>query len=79
MKIAVTGGTGFLGQYVVESIKNDGNTPIILTRSIGNKAINDYEYRVSDYTLEDLINQLNDVDAVVHLAATRGSQGKISE
>ncbi|MEA1010159.1 SDR family oxidoreductase [Bacillus cereus] len=79
MKVAVTGGTGFLGQYVVESIKNEGNTPIILTRSISSKAMSDYECRVSDYTLEDLINQLNDVDAVVHLAATRGSQGKISE
>lgn len=27
MKIAVTGGTGFLGQYVVESIKMKGILP----------------------------------------------------
>ena len=76
MKIAILGGSGFLGKYVVEEILKNGHTPIILTRR-GIK--NEYESRITDYSKEDLMIKLKDIDAVVHLAAKRGSQGLISE
>ncbi|WP_339210616.1 NAD(P)-dependent oxidoreductase [Aeribacillus sp. FSL K6-8210] len=79
MRIAVTGGTGFLGKHVVEYIKKENNIPVVITRNIIDNSRNDYEYRVSDYSKTDLIDKLFDVDAVVHLAAKRGSQGMISE
>ncbi|WP_096550376.1 NAD-dependent epimerase/dehydratase family protein [Ureibacillus thermosphaericus] len=78
MKIAITGGSGFLGRYVINAIKDLNHTSIILTRKdLENE--NDVEYRKTDYTINDLIQKLHDVDAVVHLAAKRGSQGNISE
>lgn len=78
MRIAVTGGTGFLGQYVAADIKKIGNTPIILTRrSICNKNV--AEYRKTDYSQKGLIKILGDIDAVIHLAANRSSQDKITE
>ncbi|MGG3987026.1 NAD-dependent epimerase/dehydratase family protein [Bacillus smithii] len=79
MRIAVTGGTGFLGKYVVEYIKKENYTPLIISRNITDNSKKDYEWRITNYTKEDLIDKLFDVDAVVHLAATRGSQGMISE
>lgn len=79
MKIAITGGTGFLGRYVVEAIKNKSFTPIILSRGISDNIDIEQEIRITDYTKEDLIEKISDIDAVVHLAAKRGSQGKISE
>lgn len=78
MKIAITGGTGFLGNYVIEYIKKSNNIPVILSRGT-NRSINGCEFRITDYSIPDLVEKLFDVDAIVHLAATRGSQGKISE
>lgn len=78
MKIAITGGSGFLGNYVVNAIKEKNETPIILTRmSLEND--NSCENRLTDYSKSNLIENLHDVEAVVHLAAKRGSQGNISE
>lgn len=79
MKIAITGGTGFLGKHLVEDLIDKNHTPIVLTRSLKNKVNNECEYRVTDYSIEDLIKKFFDIDAVVHLAAKRGSQGNISE
>lgn len=79
MKVAITGGTGFLGGYVVEAIKNEKHLPVMLSRKeIGNLEI-DCEARITDYSKVDLLEKLSDIDAVVHLAAKRGSQGKINE
>ena len=78
MKVAVTGGTGFLGKYVCDALRNSGFTPIILTRNRGNRSA-DFEFRETNYTKNNLVNQLRDVEAVVHLAAKRGSQGLIAE
>ncbi|MGG3383615.1 MULTISPECIES: NAD-dependent epimerase/dehydratase family protein [Heyndrickxia] len=77
MKIAITGGTGFLGRYLVDKLLKYKHEPVILTRKViidGN-----VEYRFTDYSITDLIDNLSDIDAVVHLAAKRGSQGRISE
>ncbi|PEW15573.1 NAD-dependent epimerase/dehydratase family protein [Priestia megaterium] len=79
MKIAITGGTGFLGKYVVDRIKKENHIPVVVTRSMKGEANSACEYRICDYSKDDLKDKLSDIDAVVHLAATRGSQGNISE
>ena len=72
MKIAITGGTGFLGKYVVESIKKENHIPVVFSRRVVDNLENDLEYRMTDYSKTDLIKNLFGIDAVVHLAAKRG-------
>jgi UDP-glucose 4-epimerase len=79
MKIAVTGGTGFLGKYVIDYIQSLGNTPIVITRKAISKNNTDKQYRQTDYSLESLIDILSDIDIVIHLAAKRGSQDRMSD
>lgn len=79
LKIAITGGTGFLGKYVIEKLKKRGSVPIVLTRNKNNNRKSSYEHRVTDYSKIDLLDKLSDIDAVVHLAAKRSSCQVISE
>ncbi len=79
MKIAITGGSGFLGGYVVEILKNSNYTPIIFSRKKLNGQELKCELRITDYSEDSLIDQLSGINAVVHLAAKRGSQEKIHE
>src|SRR5690625_2168161 len=80
MKVAITGGTGFLGKYVIDTISNQNYTPIVLSRdaSFDNKEYLS-DIRTTDYSKADLLEKLSDIDAVMHLAAKRGSQERISE
>ncbi|WP_319371130.1 NAD(P)-dependent oxidoreductase [uncultured Ilyobacter sp.] len=79
MKVAITGGTGFLGRELVKFLIKNGNfVPI----TIGRRSISENEkseYRKTDYTQESLEIVLRDIDAVIHLAAIRGADGKISD
>lgn len=79
MRVAITGGIGFLGRYVIDILKDENITPIILSR--GNREIVETlnEVRTTDYSKEDLLTKLADIDAVVHLAARRGGQNQIFE
>lgn len=77
MNIAVTGGTGFLGRYVIDYLLGEGQTPIVLTRNIHNNV--DVGNRVTDYSKNNLIDKLKGIDAVIHLAAKRGSQDQICD
>jgi len=70
MKVAITGGNGFLGKYVLNQIKYEDMSPLVLTRS--EKVIGDNEIS-TDYSKESLLTCLNGANAVVHLAAKRGS------
>ncbi|TQS71270.1 SDR family oxidoreductase [Ornithinibacillus gellani] len=79
MKVAITGGTGFLGKHVIDSLKTEGYVPVILTRSQQQNEFIDCELRYTDYSNEALVEDLIDIDAVIHLAAKRGSQGLISD
>lgn len=74
MKVGITGGNGFLGNYVCAEVIKQGWEPIIITRS--KKHINNIE---TDYTYERLVKDLQGLDAVVHLAADRSSSSKIEE
>lgn len=77
MRVAITGGSGFIGQYLCQELFESGLTPVILTRkSSGNEK---YEVIETNYTFEDLENKLTRIDSLVHLASKRGSQGKILE
>lgn len=80
MKIAITGGTGFLGKYVVKLLKSEKKIPVILSRGkVSDSIKNGLEIRATNYSKEDLKSKLSDIDAVVHLAARRGSQKSISD
>lgn len=73
MKVAITGGSGFLGKNVVSLLKNTSWTPIVFSRienSLG-------DYVMTDYSKENLIKVLKGFDAVVHLAGTRSVKGRI--
>ncbi len=69
MKIAITGGTGFVGKAVTKSLLLKGGDIRILSRSAGK---NDNALRIKvDYENEESIRQAIDgCDAVIHLAAT---------
>jgi len=76
VKVGITGGSGFLGSETVKLLADSGlYTPIIIGR--GGKSLK-YEYRATDYSRESLMNVLECLDAVVHLAAVRGTDISIS-
>ncbi len=72
MNIAITGATGFIGQYAVEHFKSTGHRVIALGRSkkklekIFDGSIEKY---ATNYSEESLKIGLKDVDFVIHLAA----------
>ena len=74
MRIGVTGGTGFIGQYLIRDYgdKYDFIVPIrnksrAIQEGTGAKFIE------SDYTVDGLKRVLEGCDAVIHLAADRKS------
>ena len=69
MKILVTGANGYIGNHVVKTLLDKGNEVIAIdfkSDNIDNRA------KVHSYNIfenkEDLINDLKDVDTVLHLA-----------
>lgn len=79
MKIAIFGGSGFIGKWLLDSIPENYEC-IILGRNndrdtlfINNRL---FTYISTDYSPEDLELKLTGMDAVVHLAATRVGSDK---
>lgn len=66
-RITVTGGSGFLGKYVVEKLKNEGYSDIFVPRR------NDYDL-IHMKDIERLYTE-SDPDVVIHLAAVVGGIG----
>ncbi len=66
-KVVVTGAGGFLGRAVTSALKASGHRPIGLSR------------RTFDYSTTSLEQTFRGVDAVIHLAATRGGAESITE
>jgi len=66
-RVAVTGGAGFLGSYVVEILKESGCRSIFVPRKV------DYDLRSE----EDIVRMYKDAqpDTVIHLAAVVGGIG----
>lgn len=65
--IAVTGGSGFIGRYLVDDLKAAGYMPIVL----GRDGVDGGDRRQTDYSRDSLKAALQGVDAVVHLAGRR--------
>jgi len=77
MRVAISGGTGFIGSYLIDELLSKDITPVILTRNKTNH--HKENYIVTDYHYDSLISQMKEVDAFIHLAFKRGKHGRISE
>ena len=77
MKVLVTGGAGYIGSHVVLALCEEGNNVVVLDDlSTGNReAVDKRALFIQGSTLndDDLSNGLNDVDAVIHLAAFKAA------
>lgn len=74
MKVAITGATGFIGQYTVNHLLDAGYKVIALGRNKSKlDAVfnNTIEKRETDFSIENLKEVLSEVDIIVHLAAMR--------
>ena len=79
MKAAVTGASGFIGRKIMEKAKGQ-LTVVGLTRSLPEQdTAEGCIWRETDYSVESLKEVLQDVDAVIHLAAIRGTGGRITD
>lgn len=77
MRILVTGGGGFLGRYIVESLINEGHTVTSIGRRC-QKELSSIGVRVLrvDLTNYDMVSHAcNEQDAVMHVAAKAGIWG----
>ena len=79
MRIAVTGATGVLGQYVVKELSQDHDC-LLLGRSIEKlnstfKIRSRYRLFAVDYSIHSLESALTDVQSLVHLAGLRPGDG----
>ena len=68
--IAVTGGTGFVGTFLCNALREKGYGIRIITRKMPKKQYENTEYAVADYQDEkSLENAFKGADKVIHLAA----------
>ena len=77
MKVLVTGGAGYIGSHVVLALCEEGNNVVVLDDlSTGNReAVDKRALFIQGSTLnnDDLSKGLNDIDAVIHLAAFKAA------
>ena len=68
--IAITGGTGFVGTFLCNALREKGYKIRIITRKMPKKTHENMEYAVADYqNVESLVSAFSGADKVVHLAA----------
>lgn len=81
MRIAITGASGFIGQALIERVlQNDDNEIVALSRSkYDGRECERICFRTTDYSVDSLKDVLKDADVVVHLAAVRGTQGRLQD
>jgi len=78
MKVGVTGGTGFIGQYVCEELAARGHTPVVFDhRGEGNGG--PWEVMLGDIRDATALTELAaHCDGIIHLAACLGTQETIA-
>lgn len=70
MRVGVTGGTGFIGQYLIRDYGENFDFVVpIRDQSRIRKTGTNASFKDSDYTVDSLKSILQDCDAVIHLAA----------
>ncbi|WP_080848311.1 TIGR01777 family oxidoreductase [Cytobacillus gottheilii] len=80
MKIALAGGTGFVGSYLTEALKKNGHKILILTRNSQNKTPKDqvtYVQWLNDGDTPE--NHLEGIDAFINLAGESVNSGRWTE
>ena len=72
MKIAITGSNGLIGKNCIVELKKKFEI-VALVRSTGNigEKCSNVQYVKTDYSIENLMQVLNDVEGIVHLAAQK--------
>ena len=80
MKIGVTGGSGFIGQYIVETLENNSNTELLKIIDLEKPSFSGtFEFIHGDIRDDQMIDTFcRDIDFVIHLAAAHHDYG-ISE
>lgn len=79
MRVLVTGGSGFIGTYVVENLLERGITPVIFDHAKHNNLNKDAEIFVGDTRDSTAVHEAVAVtDGVIHLAGVLGTSETIS-
>ena len=80
-KILVTGGAGFIGGYLAESLKDEGHHVILcdLPGKFTEKMLSKYECVECDISDKTQVSELPRVDVVYHLAAQSGTASAIKD
>ena len=68
MNILITGGAGFVGSALIHQLYKQGHTIIVVDIKIPPKKIIGVNYLVLDLIKESLPDDLNPIDAIIHLA-----------
>lgn len=76
MKIAVTGGTGFIGKYLVRELSKDNEIIVLAIEEGEIPSIAGEKYYHTDYSKDSLKTVLSGCDAIVHMAGVRSPQNK---
>lgn len=81
MRIAITGAGGFIGSKVLEKLADYDEIDILALSRVQNDRTlyNKVRWVKTDYSVDSLNKVLKNVDVIIHLAATRGTQGLISD
>ncbi len=81
MKIVITGAGGFIGSEVIRALLEEEDTQAVcLSRQAKEDADTDrVVWRQTDYSAQSLVEVMEGADAVIHLAAVRGTTGTMAD
>jgi len=79
MRIAITGGTGFVGKALSDSLLADGHDLFILTRNRANRYHNEITYIEWMSNEVDLLVKLGKIDVFINLAGESINSGRWTE